>query len=132
MAYSHFKTWTGYAKARTLATQIFATSIPFPKEERYSLTDQIRRSSRSVCANLGEAYGKRFYSKHFAAKLTDCIGENFETQVWLDFALDCHYITLDQYESLTALSEEVGKLLTYMHQNPHQYIPRSKANDRPH
>ncbi len=128
MAYSHFKNWAGYTKARTLATEIFTTTIHFPKEEKYSLTDQVRRSSRSVCANLGEAYGKRFYPKHFSAKLTDCIGENFETQVWLDFALDCQYISRDQYKALIGLSEEVGKLLTYMQRNIREYLPERKAN----
>ena len=122
MSFSRFKDWAAYSKARSLSATILAVSARFPKEERYSLTDQIRRSSRSVCANLGEAYGKRCYPKHFHAKLTDCAGENFETQVWLDFALDCRYIDAQLHSELTTQSEEIGKLLTYMQRNPAKFL----------
>ena len=84
------------------------------KEEMYSLTDQIRRSSRSVPANIAEAYRKRVYPKHFHSKLTDSDGENSETQVWLEFSLKCNYINQAQYNSLIIESEEVGKLINYM------------------
>ncbi len=75
-----------------------------------------------MCANLGEAFGKRCYPKHFHAKLTDSAGENFETQVWLDFALACKYIDTTTYNQLTIQSEEVGKLLTYMQRNPAKFL----------
>jgi four helix bundle protein len=85
------------------------------------LTDQIRRSTRSVCANLAEAYRKRDYHKHFLLKITDCLGENSESLVWLDFALNCNYITEIEHEQLIALNEEVGKLLMYMYNNPDKF-----------
>ncbi len=85
------------------------------------MIDQIRRCSRSVCANLGEVYGVRNYPKHFQSKLTICIAENYETQVWLDFALDAKYLTEVDYHALCQCSEEVGRLLTYMLNNPDRY-----------
>lgn len=81
-----------YQLAYKLAMEIFEISKPFPKEEKYSLTDQIRRSSRSVSVNIGEGYRKRKYPKHFSSKMTDADGECTETQIWLDFAMDCKYI----------------------------------------
>ena len=89
-----------YQLAFELAMQVFEVSKGFPKEERYALTDQIRRSSRSVCVNIGEGYRKRLYKKHFIAKLSDADMENTETQVWLDFALSCCYITGEVKEKL--------------------------------
>jgi four helix bundle protein len=99
-------------------------TIHFPKEERFSLIDQIRRSSRSVAANLAEAYGKRCYPKHFRSKLTDSIAENFETQTWLDFALEFDYIAKDTHQRYTEAAEEVGKLLSYMERNSGRYVAR--------
>lgn len=110
-----------YQLAFTLAMEIFEITKNFPKEERYSLTDQIRRSSRSVCANLGEAYRKRLYPKHFISKVSDADSENSETQVWLDFSLSCDYINRDQWEKLDACSQEVGKLLHFMIRNPERF-----------
>jgi len=81
-----------YQKAYKLAMEIFEVSKGFPKEEKFSLTDQIRRSSRSVTANIAEAWAERIYSKHFVSKLTDSLSEEFETEVWLDYSRDCHYI----------------------------------------
>lgn len=95
--------------------------MKFPKEDIYSLTDQIRRSSRSVCTNISEAYRKRIYPKHYATKITDCLGENGETLVWLEFALRCKYITQMEYNELYAKNDEVGKLLTYMLNNPGKF-----------
>lgn len=89
-----------------------------PKEEVYSLTDQIRRSSRSVCANIAEAYRKREYQKHFISKLSDADSENSETQVWLDFALAYAYCSKLEVENLKEKSEEIGKLIQYMINNP--------------
>lgn len=113
----NFRELMAYQKAFELAMDIFRITKGFPKEERYSLTDQIGRSSRSVCANLGEGYRKRVYIKHFMAKLSDADMENSETQVWLDFALHCKYITHGIYDNLIKSSEEIGKLLGFMLQN---------------
>ena len=85
------------------------------------MTDQIRRSSRSVCANLAEAYRKRDYHKHYLLKTSDCLGENSKTLVWHDFLLKCKYISSDQYVLLTITNSEVGKLLTYMLNNPDKF-----------
>ena len=90
-----FKKLLAYQKSFDLAMTIFEASKSFPKEETYSLTDQIRRSSRSVCANISESYRKRRYPKHFISKLTDADGENSETSTWLDFTLACGYISSD-------------------------------------
>ena len=100
-----------YQKSYNLAMMIFEISKTFPKEEKYSLTDQIRRSSRSVCANLAEAYCKRRYEAHFISKLTDSDMENTETQVWLNFATDSNYISNDLFKELKDISNEVGRLL---------------------
>jgi len=116
-----FKDLMAYQKAFQQACEIFDITLSFPKDEKYSLTDQIRRSSRSVCANLAEAYRKRDYPKHFSLKITDCMGENSETLVWLDFSLNCKYISKEIYNQLIALNEDVGKLLSYMLNNPEKF-----------
>ena len=119
--YSDFKHLTAYQKAFQQACNIFDLSLSFPKAEQYSLTDQVRRSSRSVCANFAEAYRKRDYHKHFLLKITDCLGENSETLVWLDFALHCKYINTELYNKQVELNCEVGKLLSHMYNNPDKY-----------
>jgi four helix bundle protein len=111
-----------YAKAYDLAMQIFAISKRFPTEERYALTGQVRRSSRSVCMNLREAWAKHRYEANFVQKLTDCDGENSETDTSLDFARDCGYITAEEHSDLTARCTEVGRLLGAMIQNPHPFL----------
>jgi four helix bundle protein len=111
-----------YQKSYKLAMDIFATTKKFPPEEKFSLTDQIRRSSRSVCANLVEAYRRRKYKQHFISKLTDAETENAETQVWLDFAKDCTYIDNVEYQDFSSRNTEVGKLLWYMIENPDKFI----------
>ena len=94
------------------AMRIFEISKRFPKEETYSLTDQIRRSSRSVCGNLAEAFRKRRYPKAFISKLSDSEGEAAETQTWLDFAFNCKYITIEELKELSATYENIiGKLV---------------------
>lgn len=94
------------------AMQIFEISKGFPKEEKYSLTDQIRRSSRSVCANLAEAFRKRRYPKSFVSKLSDSESEAAETQTWLDFSLNCGYITKKEHYDLNeAYDKIIGKLV---------------------
>jgi four helix bundle protein len=107
-----------YKKAFELAMRIFELSKNFPAEERFALTGQIRRSSRSVCLNLREAWAKRRYEAHFISKLTDCDGENSETDSSLDFAKDCRYITDQQHRELTCLSLEIGKMLGSMIKAP--------------
>ena len=110
-----------YKKGFEVAMEIFAVSKSFPKEETYSLTDQIRRSSRSVCANIAESYRKRVYPKHFHSKLTDCDAENSETQTWLEFAYACKYINENIFNELTEKNKEVGKLINYMLLNPAKF-----------
>lgn len=116
-----FKKLLAYQKAFELSMEIFELSKPFPKEETYSLTDQIRKSSRAICANMAEAYRKREYQKHFISKLTDADSENSETQVWIDFANSCKYINTEQQHNLTTKSIEVGKLINYMIANPEKF-----------
>jgi four helix bundle protein len=116
------KELTVYIKAYELAMRIFEFSKRFPQEERYALTGQIRRSSRSVCNNLREAWAKRRYRSHFVSKLSDCDGENGETDTSLDFAKDCHYITLAEHADLTAQCTEVGWMLGSMIQNPDAFL----------
>ena len=110
-----------YKKSFSLAMEIFNLSKSFPKEETYSLTDQIRRSSRSVSANIAEAYRKRRYVKHFISKLTDSDGENSETNVWLQYALSCKYITFEKFSELNEQNKEIGKLINYMINNPSKF-----------
>jgi four helix bundle protein len=110
-----------FKSAFSLAMNIFEISKEFPKEEKYSLTDQIRRSSRSVNANLAEAYAKRRYEAHFISKLTDAYMENYETQVWLRFAIECKYIQFDVYEKNIEKSKEIARLLNYMINHPKKF-----------
>ena len=111
-----------YKKAYSLAMEIFQISKSFPKEEKYALTDQIRRSSRSVCLNLREAWAKRKYEAHFISKLTDCDGENSETDSSLDFAKDCGYISIEHHQMLTSKNREIGKMLGSMINNPGSFL----------
>jgi len=116
-----FQDLLAYKKSFALAMRIFELSKSFPKEEIYSLTDQIRRSSRSVTANIAEAYRKRIYPKHFHSKLTDCDAENSETQVWIEFACSCNYISVEIYNELTLENAEIGKLINYIILNPTKF-----------
>lgn len=118
---SGFKDLLAYKKAFDLAMEIFEISKAFPKEETYSLTDQIRRSSRSVYANFTEAYQRRKYPAHFISKLTDSDTENAETGVWLDFAFSCKYISEETHNRLIKLKEEVGRLIGDIIKNPEKY-----------
>jgi len=116
-----------YRKAFELAMEIFEMTKNFPKEERYSLIDQIRRSSRSVCACIGEVYRERRYVAHFIAKITDADMENSETQVWLDFSLACKYIDQETHINLVNKTGEVGKLLQDLISYPGKYGVANKA-----
>src|SRR5262252_2627181 len=110
-----------YQLAYKLAMDIFILSKTFPREELYSLTDQIRRSSRSVAANIAEGFRKRRYPNHFVSKLTDCDAEGSETQVWIDFAFDCGYISATKRDRLTGGYEEVGRMLSSMMTNADKF-----------
>ena len=121
MGAKSIKATTVYQNAFALAMEIFAISRKFPSEEKYSLTDQVRRSSRSVCICLLEAWRKKRYVAHFISKITDGNMENSETSGWLDFALACNYLNIDEHKSLSLKNEEVGKLLNHMINNPEKY-----------
>ena len=101
--------------------EIFELTKEFPKEEKYSLTDQIRRSSRSVCANIAEAFRRKNYPAHFVSKITDADGENSETGVWLDFSMSCKYMANEKHITLTGKNQEVDRLLGHMLSNPDKY-----------
>ena len=111
-----------YKKAFDAAMQIFELSKSFPKEETYSLTDQIRRSSRSVCANLAEAWRKRRYEAAFIAKLSDSEGEAAETQTWIEFAVKCGYIDRDIAKTLYLQYDEVLAMLVSMIIKPNIWV----------
>ena len=116
-----FQDLLAYKKSFSLAMRIFEITKTFPKEETYSLTDQIRRSSRSVPVTIAESYRKRIYPKHFNSKLTDSDSENSETLVWLDFAFACKYISETIHQELISESLEIGKLINYMILNPEKF-----------
>jgi four helix bundle protein len=111
-----------YKRAYDLSMEIFTISKTWPAEEKFSLTDQIRRSSRSVCANLREAWAKRRYEAHFVSKLTDADGETADTDTWLDYALDCGYIVADEHARLTEENLAVGSMLGSMLNNPQPFV----------
>lgn len=111
-----------FKKAYVLAMKIFEISKSFPSEKKYSLTDQVRRSSRSVCVNFGEAYRRRKYPAHFVSKLTDSDAENTETEIWIKFSFDCKYISDAVFSDLEAKSAEVGRMLGHMINNPEKYL----------
>ena len=117
----YYKDLLAFKKGYELALEIFELSKKFPSEERYSLTDQFRRSSRSVCSNLVEAYRRRRFKDYFISKLNDAESENAETQVWIDFAYDCKYISKNKCMELTAKNDEVGKLIWFMINNPDKF-----------
>jgi four helix bundle protein len=110
-----------YKKAFTLAMDIFEISKEFPPEERYALTGQIRRSSRSVCMNLREAWAKRRYEAHFISKLTDCDGEINETDTSLDFSYACGYISSVSHSNLVSKCDEVRRMLGAIIVNPGKF-----------
>ena len=123
MDYS-FKSLKVYQMSYELAMDIFEITKSFPKEEKYSMTDQIRRSSRSVCSNLAEAYRKRRYPKSFTSKISDADSEASETVVWINFSYDCKYINEEIKERLLKKYEEVGKMLGGMANNPEKFLPK--------
>ena len=116
------KDLTVYNKAYALAMRIFQVTKRFPPEERYALTGQLRRSSRSPCRSLREAWAKRRYQAHFVSKLTDADGENGETDTSLDMACDCGYITNAEHAEMTAECAQIGRMLGAMIQSPEKFL----------
>jgi four helix bundle protein len=110
----HFKDLEVYRRQRTLAKEVFVLTNRFPREEQFSLTDQVRRASRSIGAQIAEAWAKRLYPKHFASKLPDADGEQMETQHWLIEAADCNYLTEADSLRLLGLCQEIGRMLGSM------------------
>jgi len=106
-----FRTLTSYKYAINLADEIYHASLKFPKEETYSLTDQIRRSSRSIGAQIAEAWGKRRYIKHFISKVTDAYAETYETEHWLLMAYRCGYIDTEEFNNLLVLCNQLSQLI---------------------
>ena len=116
-----FKDLIVYQKAYKLAMEIFEISKDFPKEEKYSLTDQMRRSSRSVTSNLAEAWAKKRYIKSFVSKLVDSLGEEYETENWLDYSKDCKYIKEETHLRILSEYDEVRKMLISIINNPDKW-----------
>src|SRR5881296_623728 len=110
----HFKELEVYKRQRELSREVFRLSKRFPTEEKFSLTDQLRRASRSIGAQIAEAWAKRLYPKHFISKLSDADGEQMETQHWLIEAEDCGYVDQAESKRLLALCEEIGRMLGSM------------------
>ena len=122
-----FRDLLAFQKAYSLAMEIFEVSKLFPKEEKYSLIDQIRRSSRSVCINISEGYRKRMYPLHFVSKMSDADMENSETVVWLDFAFSCKSLDENDYKELVLKNQEIGRLLNFMIHNPEKFGVKKKG-----
>ena len=130
MAYvSRFQDLIVYQKARILWRAVFEMTKSFPREESYSLTDQIRRSSRSVGAQIAEAWGKRRYQKHFLSKLTDADSESLETQHWIGVAKDSGYISDEKARELLLQAEEIGRLLGGMMSKSALFCNPSKISE---
>jgi len=122
-----FRDLVVYQKARALQHEIFEISKSFPREETFSLTDQIRRSSRAIGANIAEAWAKRRYEKHFVSKLTDADGEQMETQHWIETACDCGYIHRAQADVLVVRCKEIGRMLGGMIERADSFWDDSKT-----
>ena len=123
MEYKGFRDLKVYQLSYQLALEIFQISKDFPKEEKYSLTDQIRRSSRSIPSNIAEAWRKRKYRKHFVSKLVDSIAEESETEVWLDFSRDLNYIDNAKHDFFLSKYDEVARMLNSMIEHPEKFCP---------
>ena len=117
-----------YKLARQLSKEIFEISLKFPKEEMYSFTDQVRRSSRSVGAQIAEAWAKRRYQKHFVSKLTDAVGEELETQHWIEVAQDCAYLSPQTSTGILEKYDTLGKMLNSMINKSASFCEKSTAD----
>ncbi len=126
----NFRELLVYQKARQLTREVFEITKTFPREEMFSLTDQVRRSSRSIGAQVAEAWGKRRYEKHFLSKLTDADGEQLETQHWIETARDCRHLTEGQRTQLLQQCEEIGRLLGGMVAKSDLFCSQSKKGLR--
>lgn len=124
MQINSFRDLIVYQKAYQASMQIFEITQSFPKEEKYSLTDQIRRSSRSITSNIAEAWSKRTYPKSFVSKLSDSLGEEYETENWLDYSKDCNYITTETHSKLMSGYNETRKMLISMINNPEKFCKK--------
>jgi four helix bundle protein len=127
----YFRELEVYKRQRTLAKEVFALSKRFPREEQYSLTDQLRRSSRSIGAQIAEAWAKRLYPKHFVSKLTDADGEQMETQHWLIEAADCDYLVEPDLNRLLGLCEEIGRMLGSMIRKAESFASHDYLREEP-
>jgi four helix bundle protein len=128
MAYAlSYKDLEIYKASRQLSAEIFEITKGFPKEEMYSLTDQIRRSSRSIGAQIAEAWGKRPYQRHFISKLTDADAEQLETQHWIDVAKDCCYLSSEVSTKLLVQCTSIGKMLGSMMNKAEQFCTKPTA-----
>jgi four helix bundle protein len=125
-----FKDLIVYEKAFKQAMTIFTVTKDFPKVERCSLIDQIRRSSRSICVNIGEAWRKRSYPAHFVSKLSDADAEATETLIWLDFSLGCGYLRQDHHEELASRYDEIGRMLGAMISSPEKFCYNRPNSNR--
>ncbi len=121
MQYKGYRDLKVYQLAYRLAMEIFKETKVFPSEEKFSLTDQIRRASRSIPANIAEAWKKRMYQKMFVSKLIDCAGESGETEVWLDFAKDCGYFSIEKHKYFSDGYDEVNRMLYSMVDKPEKF-----------
>jgi four helix bundle protein len=119
--YMGFRDLIVYQKSYKLAMEVFEITKSFPKEEKYSLVDQIKRSSRSVPSNIAEAWVKRKYPKSFVSKLLDSLAEEGETEVWIDMSKDCKYIDVELHNSLLERYTEVAKMLSSMINTPDKF-----------
>ncbi len=123
-ASNDFRSLKVYQLSYELAMEIYHLTKTCPKEEQYSLTSQMRRSSRAVPANIAEGYRKRIYPPHFRSKMTDADGETSETTVHLDFSKDCGYIPAEKHQDLMNRYEEVGRMLGGMIEHPEKFLPK--------
>lgn len=122
-----FQDLTVYQRSRELARSVFQLTKRFPADERYSLTDQIRRAARSIGAQIAESWAKRGYPKHFTSKLTDADSEQLEVQHWLLISKDAEYLTADEYRSLFSRCDEIGKMLGRMIEIPESFCESETA-----
>ena len=122
----HFRDMEVYQRAFAAAMKIFTITKDFPNEEKYSLVDQIRRSSRSVCSNFGEAWRKRKYIAVFKNKVTDSMQEASETQTWLEFSMACEYISKEVFEEIDTEYEEIISMLSSVEKNAHKFCFNKK------
>ena len=125
-----FRDLAVYQKSRALAKEVFQISKEFPREEMFSLTNQVRRSARSIGAQIAEAWGKRRYEKHFVNKLTDADSEQYETQHWIVSALDCEYLSIDHYSRLNTECQLIGRMLNSMIAKSDQFCASPHRHQR--